>query len=125
VTRKTVVIVEDQADIRDTLREIFEGEGIPVATAPDGRAGLEVLRAHAPDCVLILDLIMPIMDGVEMYEAMRRDPLLRDVPVVISTSDPTRAPPGVLILRKPVRVERLLDVVTQLMRGARGSGGSG
>jgi two-component system, sensor histidine kinase and response regulator len=64
-------------------------------------------------CVIILDLLMPVLDGNEMYEQMQGDPAFCQVPVIISTSDPRRAPSGVLTMKKPVSLMRLLATVRQ------------
>ena len=108
-----ILIVDDEADIRDTLQEFFEDEGFAVATAANGEEGLARLRAGPPPCLVILDLLMPVLDGNEMYAAMRADPALASVPVIISTSDPRRAPSGVPTLKKPVSLTRLLTSVRQ------------
>ena len=60
---------------------------------------------------MILDLAMPVMDGNAVYEAMQLDRRLAAVPVVISTSDPSRAPLGVQTLKKPVNLDVLLSAV--------------
>lgn len=106
-----VMIVDDEADIRDSLREFFEDEGYAVATASNGAQALELLEGDALPCVVILDLMMPILDGNEVYARMQADPRLSSVPVVVSTSDPSRAPSGVLIMRKPIDLNRLLGTV--------------
>jgi two-component system, sensor histidine kinase and response regulator len=108
-----ILIVDDEADIRDSLEEFFVEEGYAVKTAADGAQALALLQGGELPCVVILDLLMPVLDGSEMYERMRADPKLRTVPVIISTSDPRRAPPGVLTLKKPVSLARLLSAVEQ------------
>jgi CheY-like chemotaxis protein len=108
-----ILIVDDEADIRDSLEEFFVEEGYAVTTAADGARALDVLQHAELPCVVILDLLMPVLDGNEMYERMRADPRLRAVPVIISTSDPRRAPSGVLTLKKPVSLARLLSAVEQ------------
>jgi len=108
-----ILIVDDEADIRDSLQEFFEDEGFVVATAANGEQGLARLRAGPLPCVIILDLLMPVLDGNEMYEQMQADPALARVPVIISTSDPRRAPSGVPTLKKPVSLMRLLASVRQ------------
>jgi len=109
----TVLIVDDEADIRDTLRELFEDEGYDVATAPNGADALGLLEGASLPCVIVLDLIMPVMTGNEMFTRMKEDPRLAKIPVIVSTSDPSRAPSGVLVMKKPVDVDRLLGAVRQ------------
>ena len=105
------MIVDDEADIRDSLQEFFEDEGYTVRTAENGQRALDLLRAGELPCVIILDLLMPLLDGNEMYAKMQADPSLATIPVIISTSDPRRAPSGVLTMQKPVSLVRLLGVV--------------
>jgi CheY-like chemotaxis protein len=110
MTQPVVLVIDDEIDIRESLREVLEDEGYDVAVAADGRQGLIELHRRKPAAV-ILDIIMPVMSGTEMYAAMQDDPEVADIPVIISTSDPSRAPSGVLIMRKPVDLPRLLAAV--------------
>lgn len=108
----TIVVVDDEETICETLRDVFEEEGYAVEVAMDGVAALELLRGLAvKPRIVILDLLMPRLDGNAVYAAMQEDPALADIPVVISTSDPSRAPSGVLIMKKPVDLDLLLDTV--------------
>lgn len=110
--RKTVVVVDDEEGICETLKDVFEDEGYAVGIARDGKQALELLRGMAvKPCIVILDLLMPILDGNAVYRTMKAETDLRDIPIVIATSDPSRAPAGVLILRKPVALDILLDTV--------------
>ena len=111
---RTVLIVEDEADIRDSLREVLEDEGYRVAVAANGKEGLEQLARLARPCAVVLDIIMPVMSGSELYRAMQADPELAGIPVLVSTSDPSRAPSGVLIMKKPIDLDRFLDAVAKL-----------
>jgi len=112
----TILIVDDERDIRDSLKEFFEEEGFGVVTASNGAEALEALQSGDLPCVVILDLLMPFVSGNEVYEEMQRTPRLAGVPVVVSTSDPSRAPSGVLIMKKPVDLGRLLSAVEQYCR---------
>jgi CheY-like chemotaxis protein len=111
---KTVLVVDDEADIRVSLRDILEEEGYVVVEAANGRQALELLPGLPRPCAIILDIIMPIMSGNELYEAMQADPRLADIPLVVSTSDPSRAPSGVLLMKKPIHLARLLTTVAGL-----------
>lgn len=108
-----VLVVDDEEDVREGLRELLEEEGFAVEVAGDGRQALNVLARLRP-CVIILDILMPGMNGDEVYEAMQTDPALAGIPVIVSTSDSTRAPSGVLLMKKPINVQRLLQAVTSL-----------
>ena len=96
-----VLVVDDDADIRETLREAVEMVGCTALLATDGRDALRVLGEHRP-CLIILDLLMPVMTGQELLEEMRLVPDLAQLPVLISTSAPRRAPAGVPVLPKPI-----------------------
>lgn len=73
-----VLVVDDEPGFCDTVKDVLEEEGYAVAVASDGRAGLELLRAApAAAALVILDLVMPLLDGLEVYRAMRADPELR------------------------------------------------
>jgi CheY-like chemotaxis protein len=111
-----VLIVDDEVDIRDSLRDVLEDEGYLVAVATNGKEALELLPELQRPCVIILDIIMPVMSGNELYAAMQEDPDLADIPVVVSTSDPSRAPSGVPVMRKPINVNGLLKTVANLFK---------
>ena len=107
-----IVVVDDEETICETLKDVLEEEGYTVACALDGVEALSLLRGMTVlPRMVILDLLMPRMDGNAVLTTIRADPVLADVPVVISTSDPSRAPSGVLIMRKPVDLDMLLDTV--------------
>jgi CheY-like chemotaxis protein len=105
-----VLVVDDVADIRDTLREVVEMGGCSVVTAENGKEALSILRDRPP-CLAIIDLRMPIMSGSELIELMSRDPALTDVPILVSTSAPERAPRGYPVLPKPVDIDALWDIL--------------
>lgn len=110
--RKTVVIVDDEEEICETLRAVFEDEGYDVGVANDGAAALALLRRMPiKPCIVILDLMLPVLDGNAVYRAMKSDPVLAGVNVVISTSDPSLAPSGTLVIKKPVALNLLIDAV--------------
>lgn len=106
-----VLIVDDEPDIRDSLCEFFEEEGFSVSTASDGSEALRVLGLGDLPEIVILDLIMPKMNGSELLRRMRGDPRLAKVPVLVSTADPSRAPQGIPALKKPVDLDQLLSLV--------------
>jgi CheY-like chemotaxis protein len=115
--RPAILVVEDDADVREALAAILESSGYRVLEAGDGRQALERLRVAVPDVGLILlDLFMPTMNGWEFRAEQLRDPRLAAVPVVIITADATAAQRtanlGVTeFLTKPVDFDRLLDLV--------------
>ena len=106
-----VVVVEDEEDTRELLRELLEDRGYTVATAEDGAKAISVLHSTPGVCFVILDLVMPRMDGFAVLAELAADPELSTLPVCISTSATDRAPAGLPCLPKPVDVERLYALV--------------
>ena len=84
-----------------------------VEAAANGEEALAVLRARPRPSLVILDLLMPIMDGNALYRIMKDDPAFADIPIIVSSSDPSRAPSGVLIIKKPVDLDVLIDAVSR------------
>ena len=83
---RTILVVDDDDEIREIVALSLEVMGgWTVLTADRGGAGLEIARAHHPDAVL-LDVMMPEMDGPTMFSRMQLDPALRDIPVVLLTA---------------------------------------
>jgi signal transduction histidine kinase len=114
---KIILIVDDDEDIRDSLREAFEDEGYLALTAANGQEALDFLSRGEPQAdAVILDLVLPVLDGSRVYRAMQADPKLSHIPVIISTSNPGRAPAGVVVVPKPLKLDRLLDTVSALWR---------
>jgi len=118
VNGRSVLIVDDEVDLRDSLGEILGDEGYQVFAASNGREAMSLLQAIPRPSVIILDLLMPIMGGNEFYRALRATPALADIPVLISTSDPLAGPACVPVVRKPVNLEHLLSSVAKLGRSA-------
>jgi CheY-like chemotaxis protein len=116
-----VLIVEDDADLREMMVQILSLEGVDAATATNGREALDYLRrTDIPDLIL-LDLMMPVMDGWEFQRERRRDPLLAEVPVVVlSALDEKRAADAATngFLKKPLDFDRLLQIVKGYCRSS-------
>ncbi len=115
-----VLVVDDEEDMRETLREVVEMAGCSAILAANGEEGMKVLAEQRP-CLVILDLVMPVMSGAEMIEAMKKEPALATLPVVISTSAPGRAPAGVPVLPKPVSLAALWDWIGKTCQCSIGS----
>ncbi len=82
-----VLIVEDQADIRELTVQIVEDLGFVALTAENGRQALSVMQEmHRLPCVVLLDLMMPVMTGWQLMDALQEDERLRSVPVVVMTA---------------------------------------
>jgi CheY-like chemotaxis protein len=112
-----ILVVEDDAGIRDSLAELLELEGFGVTSARDGLEGLSRLRERRPDLIL-LDLFMPGLDGTQFVERLRADTANSDIPVVLMTGlgpECGRAPTRVqAVLPKPFELDELLAVVRRV-----------
>jgi two-component system, chemotaxis family, chemotaxis protein CheY len=109
---KQVLLIDDDDDVRDTLRDFLEDQGYVVAGAANGREALGLLST-LPErpCFVLLDLMMPVMDGWEFLRVVSSDADLAQLPVVISTSSPERAPPDHRVIPKPVNLREFLATV--------------
>ncbi|MGZ3404951.1 MAG: response regulator [Polyangia bacterium] len=109
----TVLVVDDDPDIRDSLRMLLEDEGYEVHTAANGAQAVATMCSLAP-CFVILDLMMPVMDGWEVSSRMQDDARLAEIPVCVVTATPEWAPTdSVCVLSKPVDIERLLELLQE------------
>ena len=110
----TVLLVEDEEELREIMREALERNGYSVIAAADGREALEAVGRVERLCLVLLDLLMPGMNGWDFFDAFRSHPELAEVPVLIHSSAPSRAPAGVTrVLQKPMTLERLLEAVRE------------
>jgi CheY-like chemotaxis protein len=109
-----LLIVDDEVAILEALTDILAVEGYEVATAANGAEGLKRASDERPDLIL-LDLMMPVMDGQEMLRRLKEDPTLRGIPVVVmSAGRVTKAElQGSRFLAKPFELDDLLDTVSE------------
>jgi two-component system response regulator VicR len=82
---KTIVYIEDEPEMIDLVRLILSRKGYQVVGATGGREGLDVVRQHVPDLVL-LDLMMPDIDGWDVYQQIRADETTKHIPVIVVTA---------------------------------------
>ena len=110
-----VLVVDDEEGIRETLAELVEMIGCTAMMAANGQEALKLMEQQRP-CMIILDLLMPVMSGEEMLAVMKQRPALAGVPVLISTSAPGRAPAGVPVVAKPIDIEVVWDWIRRSCR---------
>lgn len=122
-----ILIIEDDAGIRDMLSECLADEGYTILTAVDGRQGLELLRSSASaPALILLDLAMPVMSGWEFMEAQQRDPRLAAIPLVVLSADSSVAKQQLIagrtpLITKPVDINVLIDTVAAHVRAGPGA----
>ena len=111
----TVLVVEDEKESRDTLRDLLELEGYQVETAVNGREALDRLNASGDEiCIVLLDLFMPVMDGWQVIDQLRADGRLDKTQIVIITSASYKAPPGLPVFEKPLDLDKVMSEVERL-----------
>jgi CheY-like chemotaxis protein len=114
-----VLIVEDDEDLRDMMAQMLNIEGFAAASVSNGREALDYLHATGKPQVILLDLMMPVMDGWEFRRQQKADPELAPVPVIVlSALDQGRAAPvdADAFLKKPLDFDRLLNLVRDRCR---------
>lgn len=123
MSRQPILIVDDDGDVRELVGELLEEEGYAVADAPNGQVALELMRSGFRPALILLDLMMPELDGWGFRDEQMRDPELRQVPVIIASASgfsresiaAELAPAEVL--PKPYHADNLLAAVRRLTAG--------
>jgi len=118
---KTVLVVDDDPDMRFMLKLLLERGGYQVNEAADGLAALHAMKVQKPDLVLT-DLRMPIMDGAELIQKLRSDEGMAGLPIILITAYavlPDTAELADETIPKPFAPERVVETVTRLLGGRR------
>jgi CheY-like chemotaxis protein len=114
---KCVLIVEDDGDVRESILEVLQDNAYTAIAVSNGAEALARLRSAAPrPCLILLDLMMPVMDGYKFRTAQTSDPVLTTIPVVVLTAQggaekTAQDMQAAGFLKKPVKLEALLEVV--------------
>ncbi|MES1205881.1 MAG: response regulator [Pseudomonadota bacterium] len=112
--QRPVLLVEDDTELREAVAEALEDAGYAVLVAANGREGLDLVRGEHPPAVVLLDLLMPVMNGWEFCEAMRASPETARVPIVVMSGAVSRDPQSPYFmgvddfLAKPINMPDLL-----------------
>jgi CheY-like chemotaxis protein len=112
-----ILLVEDDTDIREEMAALLQSEGYRVAQARNGRDALDQLKQIEP-CIILLDLMMPVMNGWDFRAEQLADPALKGIPTVIvsgaaQAAQEARSLQATAFLQKPFDFEPLLDVISQ------------
>ena len=131
MTRPLVLVAEDDFNVRLTLEIVLEDEGFDTILAADGEEALEAARKSSPD-VILLDQIMPKLDGKQVLHALRQDEATRDIPVFVLSGMERGVPddwPGAQFVGKPFSPEELVRRIRAVLpadkRGAASAGPQG
>ena len=120
----TILVVEDEFGITEVLQSALADAGHNVVTAINGKQGLELLKESGSELV-ILDFMMPVLDGLGMLRAMRDNPEYRDIPAILMSSLPesavTASASGIYagFLRKPFQLREAVAMVNRVLNGSR------
>jgi len=118
-----ILLVEDDKDLRESLCDALRLEGYTVICVEHGEAALRHLRTGARPCMILLDLMMPVMDGWTFRQELSRDQALADIPVVVMTAaSPARAAAVAAdaVLYKPLQMDAVVGVVQERCPGGAG-----
>lgn len=121
--RKRILVIDDDWDVRDSLAMVLEDVGYYVQTAANGVLAMNLITTEftlsngerVPDLIL-LDVMMPVMDGLQFYKWLRDRAHLSNIPIVIITAGSTSGIPWVVSLAKPFDLQALLDTVAREIR---------
>jgi CheY-like chemotaxis protein len=123
--KEFVFVVDDDDDIRTAVQEVLESEGYATRGASNGKEALDMLHAAQPPSLVLLDLMMPEMDGWELLVRMDEDPALHRIPVALMSSHPSirrafdkdrgRFMRDSMLLPKPLNLLHLLSIVSRVL----------
>ena len=112
---RPILLVDDDFDIRETLAELLREKGYSVLTAAHGQEALDILRRPVRPCLILLDLMMPVMDGYEFLDELAKDPALASLSVIVITAGASlaRRPVDRPVMPKPFNLQQLMERVAK------------
>jgi CheY-like chemotaxis protein len=113
-----ILIVDDDSGSRTAMADVLRDEGFDVVAVEDGSAALEQLRGSSPPRLIVLDLMMPGMDGWDLRHEQKRDPRIAEIPV-IAVSAAGKLPDADVHFRKPLDLDKFLAAVRQYVQPSR------
>ena len=121
-----VLVIDDDELLRRTIRFVLEDKGFQVLEAPDGSQGFDIASEAAPD-IILLDIRMAEMNGFSTLQAIKGDPLLQHIPIIMMTGMPTelskkrsKQAGAEYFLTKPFSASHLIDLITMVPARTRG-----
>ena len=120
--QRKVLVIEDHPDSREMLETVLKDNGYTVIAAADGLAGLNIAKAVRPD-VIITNINMPNLDGMEFIEQARQTPELQHVPIVVLSAVRTDDPEALIkvgataVTSKPIELKKFLETLTEALQG--------
>ena len=117
----SVLVVDDDSDVRASVAQLLELEGFAVDTAKNGQEALDKLRSGVQPGVVLLDLMMPVMNGLELLNQLRAEPDLRKPPVIVISANRGYDADDLgvsAVVRKPFDVDHLLSNIEAVLRRA-------
>jgi CheY-like chemotaxis protein len=115
-----ILVVDDEPDERFLVARVLRRQGHEVVVAANGAAALEAVQEFPPDLV-VTDIMMPVMDGVELIRQLRGDPVTAAIPLLAASGDTRLAGAADAILAKPYENRQLVEIVSSLLE--KGSNG--
>ena len=111
----TILVVEDDDDIRNAIVDLLETEGYITESAINGKDALDKLSQIDRPCLVLLDMMMPIMNGRQFLDTVMKDSRLAPIPILIvsAVADKTNTEGSVGFLKKPIDIDVVLNVVSQ------------
>ena len=115
IHNNTIMIVDDDDGIREALKAALEYEGYKVCTAENGQVALDLLNQGAQPCLIVLDLMMPVMDGWTFAAKLAASTELSNIPIVVISAlgDQAQQIQAKQIFKKPVNLKNLFEVIKQ------------
>lgn len=116
--KPTILIVEDEPDIRSVMQESLESLGLSILTAANGQEALGKLEKNPGVSLILLDLMMPVMNGWQFLSAIDKNPVLKKIPIIVVTvfSDQAKDLKVRGVIKKPFDLDDLLKQVNEMLR---------
>lgn len=116
---KKILVVEDDARLRQMIEKVFDLSNIEVEIAGNGKEALDYLKENMPPALILLDLMMPVMSGPEFVARLNEEGRLTDIPIVLMSALPIEKahnPYDLPVLMKPLRLQTLVDLGNKYCR---------